>query len=519
MPMQAVIEGSIMDHLASRTEGRNVESTIKRARRGAHHGLRGIARVGCLAFLIGAIAPPVAAQGQAERALDAVRDLIVSGKVEPNAVLRLAFKQGNVNAYLGNDLELQREWERQTGIVLQTRIIPQRPIQQVIATSKDIDLTVARNHEFPELIPLGLIEDLGPLFEEFGFSLDDDPYTGFIRPDLQAYLGDRIAAIPADGDPIVLYLRRDLMEDPRERKAFREATGRDLAVPETWEEYETLVRFFHRPETGLFGSVEERDPEGAWMFWLPRYLSMSAPYQALFDADMRPLIDSTEGIAATESYLAMVQYSPPGIDKAGNNYSFTLPYYMQGKAFATMFTIAAAKLLSGSSSSIRDKYIAAPIPGTRIDGRLVRRNTIIYGNNLVIPKNAANRKLAFLYAMWITSPEVSPRSVGVRGGFTDPYRWHHLRDSRILEIYSPQALEVFANAWPETLPPGTGIPGDSDYLEALNANLTMAVRGEMTAAEAMSKTAATWEAITDRLGRASQARHWQEFQSNFRIGP
>jgi multiple sugar transport system substrate-binding protein len=473
---------------------------------------------GLVFFLALTLAPPVLAGSQAERALNAVRDLIVSGEVAPNAVLRLAFKQGNVNAYLGNDLELQREWEQQTGIVLETRIIPQLPIQQVIATSEGIDLTVARNHEFPELIPLGLIEDLTPLFEEFGFALDDDPYTGFIRPDLQAYLGDRIAAIPADGDPVVMYLRRDLMEEPRERSAFRAATGRDLAVPQTWEEYETLVRFFHRPEQGLYGAAEERDAEGAWMFWLPRYLSTSAPYQPLFDADMRPLIDSPQGIAATENYIAIANHSPPDIDKDGNNYSYTLPFYMQGKAFATMFTIAAAKLLSSTNSPIRDKYIAAPIPGTRIDGELVRRNTIIYGNNLVIPKDAVNRKLAFLYAMWITSPEISTRSVGVRGGFTDPYRWHHLRDSRILEIYSPQALEAFAGAWPVTLPPGTGIPGDSEYLEALNANLTAAVRGELTATEAMTRTAASWEAITERLGRASQARHWKAFQSNFRTG-
>jgi multiple sugar transport system substrate-binding protein len=468
-----------------------------------------------LSLLVSALATPVLAEGQAERALRAVRDLVASGEVPPSTVLRLGFKQGNVNAYLGNDLELQQEWERETGIVIETRIIPQLPIQQVITSSSDMDLTVARNHEFPELIPLGLIEDLTPFFDRFGFALDEDPYTGFIRPDLQAYLGDRIAAIPADGDPVVLYLRRDLMEDPKERAAYLEKTGRELAPPDTWDEYLELVRFFHRPQEGLYGAVEERDPEGAWMYWLPRYLSMAEPYQALFDDEMRPLLDSPEGIAATENYVAIAKYSPPDITKPGNNYSFALPFYMQGKAFATCFTIAAAKLLNGENSPIRGKFITAPVPGTRIDGRLVRRNTIIYGNNLVIPKNAANRKLAFLYAMWITSPEVSTRSVGVRGGFTDPYRWHHLRDARILEIYTPQALDTFAGAWPDTLPPGTGIPGDSEYLEVLNANLTAAARGDLSAAQAMRDTSVAWEAITERLGRPAQIAHWKAFTSNF----
>jgi multiple sugar transport system substrate-binding protein len=450
-----------------------------------------------------AAAPASAApRSQSERAIAAVQQLIASGEVAKNTVLGLGFKQGNINAFLGNDLELQKEWEQKTGIVLETRIIPQEPAKQFITRTPGIDLTVARNHEFTELLPLGLIEDLTPLFEEFGFELADDPQSGYIRPDLQAYLGDRIAAI-----------------DPAERAAFLEATGRELAPPETWQEYEELVRFFHRPDRGLYGAVEERDPAAAWMLWLPRYLSQASPYQPLFNEEMRPLIDSPEGIAATESYIATVAYSPPGITDKGNNYSFTMPLYMRGKAFAVMNTLATAKLLNGDGSLVHDKYLPLPIPGTRIDGELVRRNTIIYGNNLVIPQGAGNRKLAFLYAMWITSPEISARSVGVRGGFTDPYRWHHLKDPRIVEVYTKPALRVFADAWPFTLPPGTGLPGDSDYLAVLDLNLTQAARGEQNAAEAMRRTAEAWELITDRLGRDEQKRHWEAARRNFRIAP
>ncbi len=471
-------------------------------------------------LLLAATLPPHAhGNDQAQRALKAVRALVDSGKVPPNTVLRLGFKQGNVNAYLGNQLELQQEWERQTGILIETHQIPQLPVQQVIIQNPDLDLTVARNHEFPELLPLGLITDLTGYFPRFGFELDDDPQSGYIRPDLQAYLGDRVAAIPADGDPMVMYLRRDLLDDPVERAAFRAAAGRELGVPETWDEYLELIRFFHRPDKGLYGALEERDPEGAWMYWLPRYLSQARPYQPLFDAQMRPLLDTPQGIAATESYLATVRYSPPGITDQGNNYSFTLPQYMQGKGFATLLTIAGVKLFNGTNSPLRGKFMIAPIPGTRVDGELVRRNTIIYGNNLVVPSSARHPELAFLYAMWITSPEVSPRSVGVRGGFTDPYRWNHLRDPRIQAVYGTQALEVFGKAWDGLLPPGTGIPGDSDYLAALDANLTAAARGEIGAAEAMQRTAVAWEEITERLDRASQARHWQAFQSNFKAAP
>jgi multiple sugar transport system substrate-binding protein len=472
-----------------------------------------------LFLLSAALATPALAEGQAERALNAVRDLVASGKVAPNTVLRLGFKQGNVNAYLGNDLELQQEWERETGIIIETRLIPQLPVQEVIKTNRGLDLTVARNHEFPELLPLGLIADLTPLIDAYGFSLANDPVVGYIRPDLQAYFGDRVVAIPADGDPVVMYLRRDLLEDPAERTAFRATTGRELGEPETWDEFEETIRFFHRPADGLYGVVEERDPEGAWMYWLPRYLSQASPYQPLFDAQMRPLLDTPQGVAATESYVASVRYAPPEITAEGNNYSYTLPLYMQGKVFAMLHTPSASKLLNSPASTVRDRVLLAPIPGQRLAGRLNRRNTLIYGNNLVVPSNASHPELGFLYAMWITSPEVSPRSVGVRGGFTDPYRWNHLTDARIQGIYGNQALEVFAAAWDDLLPPGTGIPGDSEYLGELDAYLTAAARGEISPAEAMRATAEAWESITERLGRASQIAHWKSFKSNFRTTP
>lgn len=477
-------------------------------------GLRAAASAVLGAFWI-ALLPPASAGEQADHALAAIRQLQSSGEIKRGTVLRVAFKQGNINAFLGRSLEMQKEWERQTGVVIEARIIPQRPAQVTLRETGGIDLTVARNHEFPELLPLGLIEDLTPLFKEFGFGLPADRKTGFIRPELQSYLGERIVAVPADGDLVMLYLRRDLLEDPAEQAAFRKATGRALAPPTTWDEYTELVRFFHRPEKGLYGAAEERDPDGAWMYWLPRFLSMAEPFQALFDQRMRPLINTPAGIAATESYVSLVKYSPPGITDAGKDYSFTIPLFMQGKVFAITNTIAAAKLFNDENSAVRGKFMAVPLPGQRIGKHVVQRNTIIYGNNLVIPKGSANRKLAFLYSMWLTDPDISTRSVGIPGGFADPYRWNHLQDARIREVYTPGALAVFAQQWAVTLPPGTGIPGDSEYLAALDRQLTAAARGEVTAREAMARAAAEWEKITERLGRAEQTQHWLSFRKGF----
>jgi len=460
---------------------------------------------------------PATAGEQAERALAAVRRLVAAGEIAPGATLRLSFKQGNVNAFLGRELELQNEWERRTGILLNAHIIPQQPVLQMLRATPAIDLTVARNHEYPDLLAEDLIEDLTPLFAEFGFRLEETSRDGFIRPHLQAQVGERTVAIPADGDVAILYLRRDLMNDPKEKTAFRAAFGRPLAPPRTWDEYAELVRFFHRPEQGLYGAAEERDPDGAWMYWLPRYLPQAAPWQPLFDARMHPLLDSPAGIAATESYVATMRHSAPGATEADKGYNFTLPLFAQGKAFATIVTIAAARVLNAEGSPLRGRFMAVPMPGVLHGERLVRRTTVIYGNNLVIPRTATNPRLAFLYAMWLTDPDVSARSIVVPGGFADPYRWSHVRDPRIAGVYGTASLEVFVREWNFALPPGTGLPGDGEYLAALDRNLTAAARGESTPQQAMAATARAWEAITERYGREAQIRHWLAFTAGFEV--
>lgn len=459
----------------------------------------------------------VSAGEQAERALAAVKRLIDAGEVPRNGSIKVAFKSGNIAALLGPELELQREWEQRSGISIKARVIPQQPAVTNLKANLDIDLTVARTHEFPDLLEQRLVEDLGPLAREYGFDIEGVSPQGFVRPRLQGFFGDKLVAIPADGDILLLYLRRDLLEDPAERVAFRKAYGRDLTVPKTWREYEQLTSFFHRPEQGLYGTGEQRERSGGWMFWLPRYLSQSEPHRKLFDEHLKPLIDSPAGIAATESYIHTVRNSPPEILVDGKDYSYTLPLFMQGKVFSSVFTIAGAKLLNSAGSSVRGKFLTAPIPGNRVGQRIVRQNVPIYGNNLVISSRGEQRKLAFLFAMWLTDPDNSLRAVGVTGGFTDPFRWNHLADKRIKELYTPQALDVFRAEWAVALPPGTGLPGDGEYLDALDQHLWDAASGKMSAAAAMRHTAQEWERISQRRGSDKQLPWLNTFHAGFSV--
>lgn len=460
--------------------------------------------------------PPYLFAGeQADRAIAVVEKLVDSGKVDKNAVIRLVAKQGNINNFWGKDFELKREWERRTGILIDAAVMPQLPVLEFLRANKDFDLTLARQREYPDLFVEGLIVDLTAHLDKHGFRLDDNPIDGFIMPKSQTDFDGKVMAIPADGDIAILYLRQDLMEDPKNKAKFKQQYHRDLKPPSTWDEYQDLISFFHDPGRGFYGSCEQRDPQTGWMFWMPRYVSQANPNQFLFDEKMRPLINSKAGVAATSSYLKTIAFSPPHILEEGNHYNYTIPIYRRGDAFAHIITMALAKMLNLESSPIRGKFMCALMPGTVVGDKLVRRTSFIYGNNIVISSSSKQKELGLLFAMWISDPDISTRSITVTTGIADPYRFNHLKDPQVQLIYTQQALESLGQHAKIAVPAGTGLPGDSEYITTLNKYLWAAAKGELTAQEAMDNTAKKWEQITDKYGRDKQIRYWRSFRKKF----
>jgi multiple sugar transport system substrate-binding protein len=346
-------------------------------------------------------------------------------------------------------------------------------------------------------------------------NLSEGAHGGFLAPAVQSEFDGRLVAIPADGDIALLYLRTDLMEDITTRSDFRQKYKRELNPPETWEEYLDLLTFFHNPEKEFYGSCEQRNPANGWMFWMPRYASQAQPHKYLFDDEMRPLINSQEGVRATESYVAAVEYSAPDILSEKSDYPYTVSTFRSGKAFSIIQTLALAKIANAESSPVRGKVKAVPMPGTMVNGKLIRRTSFIYGNNLVVSTGSKNPELAFLFAMWFTDPEISSLSIRMTTGLMDPYRGSHIEDPAVWEIYTKEAVSQLAAHSKIAVPEGTGLPGDSEYMKALSTNLWLTAKKEITPKEAMAKTSAEWERITERYGRHKQKAYWKNFKTHY----
>jgi multiple sugar transport system substrate-binding protein len=473
----------------------------------------------CLYFLIVLqFVPPNAFAGsQAQRAVHEVKKLIALGKIPNDATLRIIAKEGNITNLWGNRMAIKSQWEDATGIMLDSGIRPNLPVLEFMRKQKDFDLTLARQREYPDLYLENLVMDLTPYARRFRFDINTNSDTDFFRPTAQTMFDDKIVAIPADGDVAVMYLRKDMLDDPGFKAEFAKKHNRPMEIPATWDDYLRLIQFFHRPKEGIFGTCEHRDPQTGWMFWMPRYASKAWPNQYLFDDEMHPLINSDAGVAATRNYVRTIAYSPDGITGEKNHYTYAMPIFRSGKSFAYIITTAGAKGFSGDKSAVKDKFIVCPMPGTMVNNRLVRRTSFIYGNNIVVTSSSRHPELAFLFAMWFSDPDISNQALEVARGIADPFRYNHVHNKKLRPLYTRQVLEILPSQFEIAVPAGTGLPGDAEYIRALNNNLWLAAKGKITAETAMTQTEAQWEKITEKLGRRQQIRYWRAFKKKFPI--
>ena len=107
--------------------------------------------------------------------------------------------------------------------------------------------------------------------------------------------------VPFDGDTLVLIYRRDYMEDPKEKAAFKAKYGYELAPPKTGDQYNDIAEFFTRPDDNLYGlsAAGARGVVAAQEFMT--YLKMFGG--SILDADGNVTLDDPIAVEALEFFV------------------------------------------------------------------------------------------------------------------------------------------------------------------------------------------------------------------------
>jgi multiple sugar transport system substrate-binding protein len=126
-------------------------------------------------------------------------------------------------------------------------------------------------------------------------------------------------AFPTEGDADGWAYRKDLFENPDEMAAFEAEYGYPLDVPQTYEQFIDIAKFFTRPDEGLYGAAiyTQKDYDAITMGIENTMFSWGADWQDPETNEVLGIVNSPEAIEALEAYRELYDCcQPPGLSNA-----------------------------------------------------------------------------------------------------------------------------------------------------------------------------------------------------------
>jgi len=337
--------------------------------------------------------------------------------------------------------------------------------------------------------------------------------------ELYCKFGGQVYALPIDGDVHMLMYRKDLFEHPDEQAAFKEQYGKDLAPPETWEDWLQIGEFFTRKsgdtlagETlarDFYGSAEFAKRGFSFAWFVDRWAAYGEPY---FDADMNPQVNSPNAVMALQNMVDSLKNAPP--DVLGYGYDELRDAFIKGNvAMVVQWTDVPKKGADPTQSAIAGKIGVGRVPGWEIDGEVIHRAMMPVGRVVAVAADSDNKDAAYWVAKHV-SYDRSLEDVSTALTGLDPYRTHHFNNPQAYTMFPTEeeaqaylkgVEAAMADGYPEIF-----IPGAAQYEDSLDLHVNKALAGQESPQDALDAVASEWNEITDKLGRDQQIALWQK---------
>ena len=351
------------------------------------------------------------------RAIEAAKALKGAGKAPAKIVMALS--DGSIGQLTKPFPEgapsIKDLWEKETGIAMEIVGLPNgqeftKTMQDISTSGGAYDIYSTDWNRLGDLAECGGIAKLDDFVAQHRPQWDD-PERGYVNGAqgvalLNQYRGSTYG-VSLDGDFQTWVYRSDLFGDAAEQAAFKATYGYDLAPPKTWKQHSDVAAFFHRPDKGLFGSTDLRNQGWGYTNWYQRYTSMASPNQFLFGDDGVPLINSEQGVAATQEFIdSLAHHSPDAIswgwpEQYGN--------FASGGAAMTCAFSNLPKFLDNpgnTGSTVTGKIGSMLPPGREIDGKIVSRSVLWFSLTGMVSAQSQYPEAAYLLLQWLGSARI-----------------------------------------------------------------------------------------------------------------
>jgi ABC-type glycerol-3-phosphate transport system substrate-binding protein len=273
--------------------------------------------------------------------------------------------------------------------------------------------------------------------------------------------------------PMGLIYRDDLLTNEEFQAAYQDATGEELALPDSVESYVAMAEAVSKMNQDIYGAAMQAQQVDPIVMEFCNFLyGLGGSY---YNAEMtEPAINNETGVKAAELYARCVNSAAqPGA--AGADLNDTMATYSQGKAFSMIsYMFMLSEFNDDEASVVKGVNKMTVMPGG---------HGLTGSWSWTIPVSSPNPDAGWEFVRWVESPEIAMRRA-LAGGV--PAQQAPYENSEFLAKYPwmPQAKEMILS--------GEGLPAvtkQAQLVEIMGRHLGDVVACAKSAQEGMDAAA------------------------------
>jgi len=347
--------------------------------------------------------------------------------------------------------------------------------------------------------------------------------------------GNETYGLPYDGDNISLYYRKDIFSNKSYQKKFLKEFGYKLDVPKTWKEYIDISKFFNGWDWDGDGEIEHGNAglRVKGDVSLLQFFAFAGAYAKhpnnkgyYFDPKtMKANISNPAFIKALQQYIELIKYGPLGMRNfAGHD---VRDAFVKGEvALAIDWADLGTYAANSPYSVVKNSIGFATLPGakkvynykTKQWEDIYNAPSSISGNWMMfVNKNSKNKKLAFEFASFMTSKDMTKKYIIDPGSAVNPSRYSHFKDPKSwqkagfsLEMANNYLGVIKKSLTNKNVVTDIMIPGGEEYYSVLDGLVYDAIEGKLTPTQALETAAKKWDEITLKLGIEKQKQYYKD---------
>jgi multiple sugar transport system substrate-binding protein len=324
------------------------------------------------------------------------------------------------------------------------------------------------------------------LADKASFAPDFDPSA--IIPALwkaSSVWRDKTYGAPSNSAVMMMFYRKDLLENADEQAAFKSKYGYDLAAPTTWQAYRDAAEFFTRKAGAtLAGQPLAADFAGVAMTG-KRHVATVLEWMdygwtfggGILDDSGNLVIDSQQSVESLDYMLGLRAFAQPGYTSA--TWDETTATLQQGNAALSItWGDTAGAMESADQSAVLGKMGYGDIPSLKDgDPKIAHLGSWTY----VIPSSAKNPDTAWLFLEWALSAPIQQK-MAEGGGL--PALTPTFEDATLTGSLPYWAQELKSLSESKSRP---RIPEWGGMSDILQDSISNAISGQGTSADVLSQ--------------------------------